>query len=140
MIFQTQYELFEDSASSFGKILFKKPVKVTKDESQKIEENESEEANKKKTSDIDMIFNLDKEGKEKTDNDDAESKEDKVEPIKQINAESTSESLNRKRFVDNQTSGKHQRSSLSAIEVRKKEQKESQKKMLSFYDLENEDE
>jgi hypothetical protein len=131
---------FKGSASSFGKILFKKPVKSSKDEAKKSEESNDDEMSKKKTSEIDMIFNLNKEGKEKSENDETESKETESESIKIINSESTTESLNRKRFVDNQAGGKLQSTSLSAIEVRKKEQKESNKKMLSFYDLENEDE
>ena len=120
--------------------MFKKPVKSSKDEEKTTEEKNNEDTTKNKASEIDMIFNLDKEGKEKSENDDVESKETQSESIKQINAESTTESLNRKRFVDNQPTSKHQKTSLSAIEVRVKEQIESKKKMLSFYDLENEEE
>lgn len=142
-------EEIENSASSFGKILFKKPSK-------KVEQSEPETLTKaadSKPSEIDLIFNLNKEGKEIIQEEEKEKEEipvtnssenKEIVEKKKFLEEEQDQQLKyglqeppvKKRFIDGKT---NKTTSLSAAQVFSREAKSGNKKLLSFYNEEDEE-
>jgi len=134
-----------NAASSFGKILFKRPSKKQA-ETATTEEASTSEAAKK--TELDLIFNLDNEGKEieKTE-EEKEGGTDETAPVvkKKILLDDEEEPGKKyglqeppakKRFIDNQ---KSKVETHSAKRVLERESKSGNKKLLSFYDEEEEE-
>ena len=133
------YLNLKDSASSFGKILFKRPPKKDADASAK-----EVDSKPKSSSEIDLIFNLNKEGQE-IPVEPAEQSESEVVAKKKILLDDEDkdkvqyglqEPPAKKRFIDGPTS---RTTSVSAAKVLAREAKAGNKKLLSFYDEEEEE-
>ena len=132
-------EEIENGANSFGKILFKKPQKKID-----LEKLNQEEISEKKQSELDLIFNLDKNGVEiPKEVEEAGETEEVVKKKMLLNEENEGdvkyglqEPPVKKRFIDGQTS---KVTNISAAKVLEREAKCGNKKLLSFYDHEEEE-
>ncbi len=127
-------EEIENGASSFGKILFKKPVK----KENKIETSaSSQEDLEKKTSEIDLIFNLDKNGAEIQALEKVETAEGKI-LLNEENKDDIKYGLQeppvKKRYIDGPTLKVTSKSASKVLALEAK----CDKKLLSFYDEEEE--
>jgi hypothetical protein len=141
-------EEIENAASSFGKILFKRPQKKNANPEVPPEETESKSAEESapKKSEIDLIFNLDKDGAEKKEEEieetSEEDKEKQATKKKFLDDEETvikpglQEPVAKKRFVDGPTT---KVTTLHPSKVLAREAKAGNKKLLSFYDEEEEE-
>lgn len=141
-------EAIENSASSFGKILFKKPAKKNKEEASTSEAAAETSEIAPRASEIDLIFNLDKEGKEKPadeteQGDNSETVEAKKPKKILLDDEEDKEKTYglqeppvKKRFIDRV---KTKVETLPAKKVLERESKAGNKKLLSFYDEEEEE-
>jgi len=132
-------EEIENSASSFGKIVFKRPKKA----SDTVEETKD----KIKTSELNSIFNLDENGEEKVKEDiESEAQDEEESPMPKKKHLDDEDDKNqqygleqpptKKRFIDGPTS---KTTSISAAKVLAREAKAGNKKLLSFYDEEEEE-
>ena len=124
--------------------MFKKPQKKTA-ESSNIE-NSQEETNNKRA-EIDLIFNLDKEGNEIQKEEEIDNDQSEIEQVskkKFLDDEDTEISyglqIKKTRFIDRQSTAKSSTAdSLPAAKVLARESKAGNKKLLSFYDEEQEE-
>ena len=135
-------EEIENGANSFGKILFKKPQKKSATEPESATtEIANEHSAEKKQSEIDLIFNLDKNGAEIPK--EAADEEAEVTTKKTLLNEESEENVkyglqeppSKKRYIDGPTT---KVTSISASKVLAREAKCGNKKLLSFYDEEEE--
>ncbi|CAF0729442.1 unnamed protein product [Brachionus calyciflorus] len=127
-------EDIQNSASSFGKIIFKRPKKNTE-----IENTETSKISS--TSEINQIFNLNEKGEEVVEPKQEEKKEIVEEPVKKIYLEQdeTKSGLQppvKKRFIDQNNS---KPTSLAPSKVLAREAKAGNLKLLSFYDEEEQE-
>ncbi len=143
-VYKTLSTHFVDAASSFGKILFKKPKKKSEISNELTSQNlEKELVDSKKSNEIDLIFNLNEEGIEKEQpNLESESNKD---PLKKKYLEDEEQQSKiyglqeppvKKRFIDKPN---NKVTTLSASKVLAREAKAGNKKLLSFYDEEEEE-
>lgn len=113
--------------------MFKKPKKNSS-------EDTVEESSSKKTSEIDLIFNLNEKGEEQTETVEENSlgEETQTKKIYLDNEEEIKAGLQpaKKRFIDGPTA---KTTNLSAAKVLARESKAGNKKLLSFYDEEQEE-
>lgn len=130
----------KDAGSSFGKILFKKPGKKNTEP----EDSQAATSQDKKRTEIDLIFNLDEKGEEKPEEEEEKEEEAKEqEVIKKKYLEDEQEEIKaglqpptKKRFIDGPTT---KVTNTSASKVLSRESKAGNKKLLSFYDEEQDE-
>ncbi|RNA06438.1 hypothetical protein BpHYR1_000369 [Brachionus plicatilis] len=129
-------EDIQNAASSFGKILFKKPKKNIP------EEEKTEESSTKKPSEIDLIFNLSEKGEEPAEAVEEKSPTAEEAQKQKVYLQDEQKEIpaglqpGKKRFIDGPTS---KTTNLSAAKVLARESKAGNKKLLSFYDEEQEE-
>lgn len=138
-------EEIQSAASSFGKILFKRPSKKVNTE---VESEPSSSTEAIKRTEIDLIFNLNEKGEEEPEEEKSEKEGEEGETSEQvikkkIYLDNEQEQIKaglqppaKKRFIDGPTS---KVTNLSASKVLARESKAGNKKLLSFYDEEQEE-
>lgn len=115
--------------------MFKKPKK-------NISEEADEKTTSKKTSEINLIFNLNEQGEEKTETTEENQSVNQETQQKQVYLQDEQDEIKaglqpgKKRFIDGPTS---KTTNLSAAKVLARESKAGNKKLLSFYEEEQEE-
>lgn len=134
-----------DSASSFGRILFKRPNKKTSENNPTTSADAEQQVKRKE---IDLIFNLDQEGKEVVEEEPDQEQEAPVQKKKTLLGDDEEpiqygliqQPATKKRFVDQiATTKRSDQAHIPAAKVLAREAKIGNKKLLSFYDEEQEE-